>query len=91
MAVEYTPLGGGGGLSRPVWLHLMVNGGGLRGQMQKLKRGELEAEFPPQTCGPGLPPKIGVTGGAAQVDLIYLVEGVEGCSPADYIVYPHCP
>ena len=35
----------------------LVNGGGLRGQMQKLKRGELGAEFPPQSCGPGLPPR----------------------------------
>ena len=47
----------------------LVNGGGLRGQMQKFEGGELAAEFPPQSCGPGLPPKIGVTGGAAQVNV----------------------
>ena len=38
---------------------------GLGGQMQKFKGGELAAEFPPQSCGPGLPPKVGVVGGAA--------------------------
>ena len=43
----------------------LVNGGRLRGQMQKLKRGELAVELPPQSCGPGLPPKIGVAVGAA--------------------------
>ena len=43
----------------------LVNGGGLRGQMQRIKRGELGVEFPLQSCGPGLPPKIGVAGGAA--------------------------
>ena len=35
----------------------LVNGGGLRGRMQKIKGGELGAEFPPQMCGPGLPAK----------------------------------
>ena len=69
----------------------LVNGGGLRGQMQKLKRGEWGAEFPPQSCGPGLPPKIGVAGGAAHVDVNYLGGGVEGCRPAHYIVQPQCP
>ena len=57
----------------------LVNGGGLRGQMQKLKRGELGAEFPPQSCARALPPKIGVAGGAAQVDVNDLGGGVEGC------------
>ena len=55
----------------------LVNGGGLRGHMQKLKGGELAAEFPPQSCGPGLPPKIGVAGGAAQVDVDDIGGGVE--------------
>ena len=35
----------------------LVKGGGLRGQMQKFKGGELTAEFPPQICGSGLPPR----------------------------------
>ena len=69
----------------------LVNGGGLRGQMQKLKRGQLRAEFPPQSCGPGLPPKIGVAGGAAQVNVNDLEAGVEGCFPAHNIVHPQCP
>ena len=59
--------------------------------MQKLKRGELAAEFPPQSCGPGLPPKIGVAGGAAQVDVNDIRGGVEGCCPAHNIVHPQCP
>ena len=37
--------------------------------MQKLKGGELGAEFPPQMSGPGIPLKIRVAGGAAQVDV----------------------
>ena len=43
----------------------LVKGGRLGGQMRNFKGGELAAEFPPQGCGPGLPPKIGVAGGAA--------------------------
>ena len=69
----------------------LVNGGGLRGQMQKFKGGELAAEFPPQICGPGLPPKIGVVGGAAQVDVNHIRGGVEGCYPANNLVHPQCP
>ena len=49
------------------------------------------AEFPPQSCGPGLPPKIGVAGGAAQVNVNYLMGGGEGCCPAYYIIHPQCP
>ena len=82
------------GLPRRVSTHgieQLVNGGGLRGHMQKLKRGELGAEFPPQSCGPGLPPKIGVAGGAAQVDVNDLGGGVEGCCPAHNFVHPQCP
>ena len=59
--------------------------------MQKLKGGELGAEFPPQICGPDIPPKILVAGGAAQVDVNYLGGRVEGCYPAHYIVHPQCP
>ena len=42
----------------------LVKGGRLRGEMQNFKGGELAAEFLPQSCGPGLRPKIGVAGGA---------------------------
>ena len=69
----------------------LVNGGGLRGKMQKLKRGELGAQFPPQSCGPRLPSKIGVAGGGAQVDVNNLGGGVEGCCPVHNIVHPQCP
>ena len=69
----------------------LVNGGGLRGQMQKLKGGELEAEFPPQICGPGLLPKIRVARGAAQVNVNYLRGGVEGCCPGHHIIHPQRP
>ena len=68
-----------------------VKGGAVRGQMQKFKGGELAAEFPPQICGPGLPPKIGVAGGAARVDVNHIGGGVEGCCPAHNIVQPQCP
>ena len=54
--------------------------------MQKFKGGELAAEFPPQSCGPGLLPNIGVVGGAAQVDVNHI--GGEGCCPAHNIVHP---
>ena len=69
----------------------LVNGGGLRGQMQKSKGGELAAEFPPPSCGPSLPPKIGVAGGNAQVDVNHIRGGVEGCCPAHNIVHPQRP
>ena len=68
------------GLPHRVTMHgieQLANGGGLRGHMQKLERGELGADFPPQSCGPRLPPKIGVAAGAAQVDVNYLGGGVE--------------
>ena len=54
----------------------LVKGGRLRGHMQKFKGGGLAAEFPPQSCGPGLPPNIGVAGGAAQVDVDHIGGGV---------------
>ena len=81
------------GLPQRVSMHgieQLVNGGGLRGQMQKLKAGELEAAFPPQICGPSLPPKIRVARGAAQVDVNDVGGEVEGCCPAHNIVHPHC-
>ena len=59
--------------------------------MQKLKRGEVGREFPPQRCGPGLPPKIGGADGAAQVDVNDLGGGVKGCCPSRNIVHPQCP
>ena len=85
-----------GVLRLPHWvsthgIEQLVNGGGLRGQMQKFKRGELAAEFPPQSCGRGLPPKIGVAGGAAQVDVNDIGGGVEGYCLAHNIVHPQCP
>ena len=69
----------------------LVKGGGLRGQMKKFKGGELAAEFPPQICGPGLPPKIGVAGRAAQVDVNHTGGGVQGCCPAHNIIHSQCP
>ena len=69
----------------------LVKGGGLRGQMQNFKGGELAAEFPPQICGPGLPPKIGAAGGAALVDVNHIGVMVEGCCPAHNIIHPQCP
>ena len=59
--------------------------------MQKLKRGELGAEFPPQSCGPSLPPKTGVAGGAAKVNVNYLMGGGEGCCPATTSSTPSAP
>ena len=59
--------------------------------MQKFKGGGLAAHFPPQRCGPGPPPKVGVAGGAMQVDVHDLGRGVEGCCPAHNIIHPQCP
>ena len=69
----------------------LVKGGRLSGQMQKFKGGGLAAEFPAQSCGPGLPPKIRVAGGAAHVDVDHIGRGVEGCCPAHNIIHPQCP
>ena len=69
----------------------LVNGGGLRVEMKNFKGGDLAAEFPPQSCGTGLPPKMGVAGGAAQVDVNPIRGGVEGCCPAHNIIHPQCP
>ena len=69
----------------------LVKGGRLRGQMQNLKGGELAAQFPAQGCGPGLPPKVGVAGGVAEVNVVHIGGGVEGCCPADNIIHPQCP
>ena len=74
-----TPCRSGGGVyTRYVWASLrvpsrvaahgieeLVKGGGLRGQMQNFKGGELAAQFSPQGCGPRLPPKVGVAARAA--------------------------
>ena len=68
-----------------------VKGGTLRDHMQKFKGEELAAEFPPHSCGPGLPLKIGVAGGAAQVDVDHIGGGVEGCCPTHNIIDPQCP
>ena len=59
--------------------------------MQKLKGGELVAQFPPQRCGPAPPPEVGVAGGAAHVDVNDFGGGVEGCCPARNIIHPQCP
>ena len=69
----------------------LVKAGRLRGQMQKFKGGELAAQFSPQGCGPGLPPKVGVAGGAPQVDVDHIGGRVEGCCPAHNIIHPQCP
>ena len=59
--------------------------------MQNFKGGELAAQFPPQGCGPSPPPKVGVAGGAAHVDVDDIGGGVEGCCPAHNIIHPQCP
>ena len=69
----------------------LVKAGKLSGQMQKLKGGELAVQFPPQRCGPAPPPKVGVAGGPAQVDVDHIGGGVEGCRPAHDIIHPQCP
>ena len=69
----------------------LVKAGRFRGQTQKFKGGELAAQFPPQRCGPGPPPKVGVAGGAAQSDVDHIGGGVEGCCPAHNIIHPQCP
>ena len=66
----------------------LVHGGALGEKVQNTKGGNPEAEFPPQICGPGLPPKIRVSRGAAQVNVNYLGDGVEGCCRGHCIL--HC-
>ena len=69
----------------------LVKAGRLRGQMHQFKGGELAAKFRPQRCGPAPPPKVGVAGGATQVDVDHIGGGVEGCCPAHNIIHPPCP
>ena len=69
----------------------LVKAGRLRGRMQNFKGGELAAQFPPQGCGPGRPPKVGVAGEAAQVDVDHIGGGVEGCCPTHNINHAQCP
>ena len=69
----------------------LVKAGRLRGQIQKIKGGELAAQFPPQRCGPAPPPKVGVAGGATQVDVDHIGGWVEGCCPAHNIIHAQCP
>ena len=69
----------------------LVNTGGDTGWMRKFKGGELAAQFPPQGCGPSPPPKVGVAGGAAHVNVDDIGGGVEGCCPAHNIIHPQCP
>ena len=45
------------------------HGGGLGEKVQKMKGGSPEAEFPPQFCGPRLPPKMRVAPGVAQINV----------------------
>ena len=59
--------------------------------MQKIKGGELAAQFPPQGCGASPPPEVGVAGGAAHVHVDDLGGGVEGCCPAHDVIHPQCP
>ena len=69
----------------------LVNIGGERDWMQKFKGGVLAAQFPPQGCDTSPPPKVGVVGGAAHVDVDDLGGGVEGCGPAHNIIHPQYP
>ena len=76
-------------LSHRVSTHLiqqLVHGGGLGEKVPKTKGGNPEAEFPPQPCGPGLPPHVKIARRAAQVKVNYLGGGVEGCCPSHYIL-----
>ena len=66
----------------------LVNARRERGEMQKLKGGELAAHFPPQRCSPAPPPEVPHGGGAAHIDVNDLGGGVEGCCPAHNIIHP---
>ena len=59
--------------------------------MQKLKRGGLVAEFTPQRCGLGLPPRIAVAGGAAQVDVNDIGEGSRNAAQPTTSSTPSAP
>ena len=59
--------------------------------MQKFKRGELAAQFPPEGCGPSPPPEVGVAAGAAHVDVDDIRGGVEEGCPAHDVIHPQCP
>ena len=81
-------------LSHRVSTHLtqpLVHGGGLGEKVQNTKGGNPEAEFPPQSCGRGLPPHVRLARRDAQVKVNYLRGGVEGCCPCHYILHRKCP
>ena len=59
--------------------------------MEKFKGGKLAAQFPPQGCRPSSPPKVGVAGEAAHVDVDDIPGGVEGGCPANNVIDPQCP
>ena len=46
---------------------------------------------PAETACSGPPPKVGVAGGAAQVDVDHIGGGVEGCRPTRNIIHPSAP
>ena len=76
------------------WTNLvkqLVNGGGLGEDVQKKKGGNPEAEFPPQICGPGLPPHVRIARRTLRVKVNYLRGGVQGCCHGHYIPHRKCP
>ena len=72
-------------------IEVLVKAGRLRGQMQKFKGGELAAQFPPQRCGPAPPPKVGVAGGATQVDVNHMGEGLRDAAQPTTSSTPSAP
>ena len=64
----------------------LVHGGGKGEKVQKTIGGNPEAEFPPQNRGLGLPPKVGVARGAAQINVNNLGGRLQGCCPGHYIL-----
>ena len=69
----------------------LVKGGRLRGQMQNFKGGELAAQFPPQRCGPGPPPKEGVAGGLRRSMWITSGEGSRDAAQPTTSSIPSAP
>ena len=59
--------------------------------MQKMKRGNPEAEFPPKLRGPSVPPKVIGARGAAQINVKHLGGAFPGCNPRHNFFDCPCP
>ena len=65
----------------------LVYGGGLGEKMQKLNRGNLEAEFPPLIRGPSPEQKREVAAETVQINVNNLRDWIQGCCRSNYVPF----